>query len=89
MDIFLLHTITPSLPILSLLLLHGCTFLNQKIDVGCGRTMSDVSSMFVVYLLELQQWYQDESTKKVCVTYITSTRDVSDLKCETRGHVWS
>lgn len=46
----------------------GCESLPlspQKIDVGCGRAMSDVSSMFVVYLLELQQWYQDESTKKV------------------------
>ena len=31
----------------------------QEVEFGCGRAMSDVSSMFIVYLLELQTWYQD------------------------------
>ena len=31
----------------------------QEVEFGCGRNMSDVSSMFIVYLLELQTWYQD------------------------------
>ena len=31
-----------------------------KLDVPCGRTMGDVSSMFIVYLLELWQWTADE-----------------------------
>ena len=30
-------------------------------EFGCGRAMSDVSSMFIVYLLELQTWYQNTS----------------------------
>ena len=33
----------------------------QEVEFGCGRVMSDVSSMFIVYLLELQTWYQDTS----------------------------
>ena len=31
----------------------------QKVDDGAGRVMSDVSSMFIVYLLELQTWHPD------------------------------
>ncbi len=30
-----------------------------QIDVPCGRVMSDVSSMFIVYLLELYRWAGD------------------------------
>ena len=33
----------------------------QEVEFGCGRVMSDVSSMFIVYLLELQTWYQNTS----------------------------
>lgn len=29
---------------------------NSNIDIPCGRVMSDVSSMFIVYLLELYKW---------------------------------
>ena len=29
----------------------------QVVEFGCGREMSDVSSMFIVYLLELQTWH--------------------------------
>ena len=31
----------------------------QEVEFGCGRKMSDVSSMFIVYLLELRTWHQD------------------------------
>ena len=33
----------------------------QEVEFGCGRVMSDVSSMFIVYLLELQTWYHNVS----------------------------
>ena len=35
-----------------------------KLDQACGRVMGDVSSMFVVYLLELWQWTGDTSIVK-------------------------
>ena len=35
----------------------GCTgAIPPKLDTPCGRVMGDVSSMFIVYLLELWQW---------------------------------
>lgn len=37
----------------------------QEVEFGCGRTLSDVSSMFIVYLLELQTWYQDTNITSV------------------------
>ena len=33
----------------------------KQLDEPCGRTMGDVTSMFIVYLLELWQWTADES----------------------------
>ena len=39
----------------------------QEVEFGCGRVMSDVSSMFIVYLLELQTWYQDASITSVVI----------------------
>jgi non-lysosomal glucosylceramidase len=35
-----------------------------KLDAPCGRTMGDVTSMFIVYLLELWQWTADENLLK-------------------------
>ena len=37
---------------------EGCFSLDKapKIDIPNGRVMSDVSSMFIVYLLEMYQW---------------------------------
>ena len=32
-----------------------------KLDAPCGRTMGDVSSMFIVYLLELHRWGADDA----------------------------
>jgi len=38
----------------------GCTGkLDHNFEHGCGRTMSDVSSMFIVYLLEMYRWGGD------------------------------
>ncbi|CAH1781975.1 unnamed protein product [Owenia fusiformis] len=37
---------------------------NKDIDIPCGRVMSDVSSMFIVYLLELYSWTGDEAFLK-------------------------
>ena len=37
---------------------HVCL---QEVEFGCGRVMSDVSSMFIVYLLELQTWHRNIS----------------------------
>ena len=35
----------------------GCTgAIPPKLDTPCGRVMGDVSSMFIVYLLEIWQW---------------------------------
>ena len=31
-------------------------------DAGCGRVMSDVSSMFILYLVELGRWGGDAAT---------------------------
>jgi non-lysosomal glucosylceramidase len=35
-----------------------------KLDHACGRVMGDVSSMFIVYLLELLQWTGDTAIVK-------------------------
>ncbi len=43
----------------------GCATLahdHSVIDTQCGRIMSDVSSMFIVYVLELYQWANDTDT---------------------------
>ncbi len=43
----------------------GCGTLphnHSVIDTHCGRKMSDVSSMFIVYVLELYQWGNDTDT---------------------------
>lgn len=41
-------------------LMCGCmTNVDSHFDRGCGRQMSDVSSMFIVYLLELYKWAND------------------------------
>ena len=32
------------------------------IDTPCGRVMSDISSMFIVYILELYKWADDRQT---------------------------
>ena len=38
----------------------GCTgAIPPKLDTPCGRVMGDVSSMFIVYLLEIWQWTGD------------------------------
>ena len=34
----------------------------SKLDQACGRVMGDVSSMFIVYLLELMQWTDDTAS---------------------------
>lgn len=41
------------------------TSLFQEVEFGCGRVMSDVTSMFIVYFLELQTWYQDAGIASV------------------------
>jgi len=38
--------------------------VDPNLDRGCGRVMSDVSSMFIVYLLELYRWSDDAETLK-------------------------
>ena len=42
----------------------GCNSLEggSVIDTPCGRVMSDVSSMFIVYVLELYKWENDKAT---------------------------
>ena len=35
---------------------------NAAFDAGCGRVMSDVSSMFILYLVELGRWSGDTAT---------------------------
>lgn len=43
----------------------GCaTSVPPKLDSACGRTMGDVSSMFIVYLLELWQWTGNQKALK-------------------------
>lgn len=43
----------------------GCTGpIGRDLDKGCGRIMSDGSSMFIVYLLELYRWSGDAETLK-------------------------
>lgn len=43
----------------------GCMdVVPPMLDSPCGRTMGDVTSMFIVYLLELWQWTADESLLK-------------------------
>lgn len=37
----------------------GCMDAVPQLDTPSGRTMGDVSSMFIVYLLELWQWGND------------------------------
>ena len=39
----------------------GCMDGVPELDTPSGRTMGDVSSMFIVYLLELWQWGHDEA----------------------------
>eukprot|EP00927_Polykrikos_kofoidii_P071217 TRINITY_DN67517_c0_g1_i1.p1 TRINITY_DN67517_c0_g1~~TRINITY_DN67517_c0_g1_i1.p1 ORF type:complete len:1064 (+),score=165.60 TRINITY_DN67517_c0_g1_i1:141-3332(+) len=38
--------------------------VDPNLDKGCGRVMSDVSSMYVVYLLELYKWANDTESVK-------------------------
>ena len=33
-----------------------------QLDIPCGRQMSDVSSMFIVYIMELYKWANDTET---------------------------
>ena len=41
----------------------GCTgAIDPGLDKGCGRVMSDVSSMYIVYVLELYKWQNDTET---------------------------
>ena len=40
-------------------LASGCMDAVPALDTPSGRTMGDVSSMFIVYLLELWQWGND------------------------------
>jgi len=41
----------------------GCTgAIDPGLDKGCGRTMSDVTSMYIVYVLELYRWQNDTET---------------------------
>jgi len=43
----------------------GCTAgIDPNFDVGCGRVMSDVSSMFIVYVWELYAWANDTQSLK-------------------------
>uniref|UniRef100_A0A1X7UVT0 Uncharacterized protein n=1 Tax=Amphimedon queenslandica TaxID=400682 RepID=A0A1X7UVT0_AMPQE len=46
----------------------GCMTMTDKsprVDSGCGRAMCDVSSMFIVYLLELLTWHDDPYSQQV------------------------
>ncbi|XP_019862650.1 PREDICTED: uncharacterized protein LOC109591341 [Amphimedon queenslandica] len=46
----------------------GCMTMSDqspRVEYGCGRTMSDVSSMFIVYLLELLTWHDDPYSQQV------------------------
>jgi hypothetical protein len=46
-----------------LLLFAGCTkAIDPGLDKGCGRIMSDVSSMYITYVLELYKWQNDTAT---------------------------
>ena len=41
----------------------GCTSkIDPGLDKGCGRIMSDVSSMYITYVLELYKWQNDTAT---------------------------
>ena len=41
----------------------GCTSrIDPGLDKGCGRIMSDVSSMYITYVLELYKWQNDSAT---------------------------
>eukprot|EP01043_Picozoa_sp_COSAG02_P048866 COSAG02_NODE_4850_length_4905_cov_6.344985_1_plen_1001_part_00 len=41
----------------------GCTSkIDPGLDKGCGRVMSDVSSMYITYILELYRWQNDTKT---------------------------
>ena len=41
----------------------GCTSkIDPGLDKGCGRVMSDVSSMYITYVLELYRWQGDTET---------------------------
>ena len=33
--------------------------IDANLDKGCGRIMSDVSSMYIIYILELLKWHND------------------------------
>ncbi|XP_064405275.1 uncharacterized protein LOC135350425 [Halichondria panicea] len=46
----------------------GCQslpILPIEVEFGCGRAMSDVSSMFIVYLLEILQWHPGPTSNQV------------------------
>ena len=46
-------------------LMCGCTGgIDGDFDHGCGRKMSDVSSMYIIYLLELLKWANDTALVK-------------------------
>ena len=36
--------------------------IDGGLDRGCGRIMSDVRSMYIVYVLELLKWQNDTDT---------------------------
>ena len=38
--------------------------VDPTIDKGCGRVMSDVSSMYIIYLVELLRWGGDSEIVK-------------------------
>ena len=45
------------------MLFAGCTkAIDPGLDKGCGRIMSDVSSMYITYVLELYKWQNDTAT---------------------------
>ena len=55
----------------------GCTSIPlqpQEVEFGCGRTMSDVSSMFIVYLLELITWHDDPYSQQVVVDLYNASK---------------
>ena len=55
----------------------GCTSLPltpQNVEFGCGRSMSDVSSMFIVYLLELLTWHDDPYSQQVVVDLYNASK---------------
>lgn len=46
-------------------LMCGCMGpVDPNIDKGCGRVMSDVSSMYIIYLVELLRWGGDSEIVK-------------------------